>query len=194
MNIYQKVSNFLETHDTVNIVIAGQTCSGKTTLAKQIHKHFSENHSVCIISQDDYFKNLCDIPVGAGWYLMEVPEAFEVEEFRSDVRSLLQYGYAKMPIYDISANMRVSKNKMIHSCKINIFEGLHTIQILSDLENSISIFVDTPPVTCLERRIARDSENLGVPENRIREYWNDCIQPMSERFVLPQKYYADIIF
>lgn len=194
MDIYQKISNFLETHHTANIVIAGQTCSGKTTLAKKIHEHFSERYSASIISQDDYFKNLCDIPVAFGCYLMEVPEAFCVEEFKSDVRLLLQYGHVKMPVYDIATNTRVSKDKTVQSSQINIFEGLHTIHILDNLENSISIFVDTDSTTCLERRIARDSKNFSIPEIRIREYWNDCIQPMSERFVLPQKYYADVIF
>lgn len=193
MNIYQKINSFLETHDTVNIVIAGQTCSGKTTLSKQIQEYFSEKYSACIISQDDYFKNLCDIPVAYGYYLMEVPEAFCVQEFKNDVRFLLQYGYAKMPNYDIATNTRIDKDKNICSCKINIFEGLHTIRILDDLKNSISIYVDTNPIACLKRRIARDSQNLGIPEKRIREYWSDCIQPMSERFILPQKYYADII-
>lgn len=194
MDIYEKISSFLETHNTANVIIAGQTCSGKTTLANRILNYFDGIYSVSIISQDDYFKNLCDIPIANNKYLMEIPEAFWIEEFLDDVHSLLQYGSVYMPNYDIASNSRKNKNKLIYSGQINIFEGLHTIEVLDSLENSISIFVDTSPDVCLKRRVERDSMNLGIPEKIIRQHWTDCIQPQSERFILPQKNFADIVF
>ncbi len=194
MEIYDEIRKFVETHNTANVVIAGQSCSGKTTLANRIREHFNGKYSVSIISQDDYFKDLRDIPIAGGNYLMDVPEAFWIEEFLNDVHLLFNYGNVNMPNYDISTNSRVNKNKVILSSEINVFEGLHTIQIFNGLRNSISIFVDTDSDTCLKRRIERDSTKFGIPEKRIREYWNECIQPMSKRFIFPQKFYADIIF
>ena len=193
MNVYEKIEKHLQSHSTVNIAIAGITCSGKTTLANEIRKYFSGKYVVAIVSQDDYFKNLPDIPRAREGYLTDSIDAFCTAEFRHDVRLLLRNGVATMPRYDVATNTRIAKSKIVRASKINIFEGLHTIYLLRALEDCINIFVDTEPETCLKRRIARDTSKFGVPEARIRQYWDDCIKPMCERFIFPQKKFADIV-
>lgn len=193
MNVHEEIEKHLLSHKTVNVVISGITCSGKTTLANTIRKYFSDKYGVAIVSQDDYFKNLPDIPRVREGYLTDSIDAFLTAEFKHDVQLLLQNGVVTMPRYDVATNTRISKSKIVRADKINIFEGLHTIQLLRELDNCISIFTDTEIETCLERRIARDTSKFGVPEMRIREYWDDCIKPMCERFIFPQKVFADII-
>ena len=193
MNIQEEISKYLIGHDTVNVVIAGTTCSGKTTLANEIRKLFSGRYSVTLVAQDDYFKNLSDIPRVREGYLTDSIEAFFTAEFKHDVEMLLANGVSTMPRYDIATNTRINKNKIVRKGSINVFEGLHTIQLLGELDNSIKIFVDTDIDTCLKRRIARDTSKFGVPEERIRQYWSDCVKPMCERFIFPQKANADII-
>ena len=193
MNVYEEIKKHLQSHSTVNIAIAGITCSGKTTLANAIREYFSDKYAVAIVSQDDYFKNLPDIPRAREGYLTDSIDAFHITEFKHDVQQLLQNGVVTMPRYDVVTNTRISKSKIVRAGNINVFEGLHTIHILRELDNSINIFVDTEIETCLERRIARDTSKYGVPETRIRQYWNDCIKPMCERFIFPQKSFADII-
>lgn len=192
MNIKEEITKKALNDATVNVVIAGITCSGKTTLANEIRDYFSDRYSVTLVAQDDYFKNLPDIPRGREGYLTDSIEAFFIDEFKNDVQKLLTNGVAIMPKYDIATNTRVSKNKIVMVGKINVFEGLHTIQFLGKLDNCIKIFVDTNNEICLKRRIARDTSKFGVPEVRIRQYWNECVQPMSQRFILPQKDMADI--
>lgn len=192
MNIQEKISKNLLSHDSVNVIIAGITCSGKTTLANEIREYFSDKHLVTIVAQDDYFKNLVDIPRVREGYLTDSIEAFHVEEFKSDVKKLLTNGVVTMPEYDIATNTRISKKKIVRAGSINVFEGLHTIQLLKDLNNSIRIFINTDIDVCLNRRIERDTSKFGVPEVRIREYWNDCVKPMCDRYILIQKENADI--
>ncbi len=193
MSIYEEIEKHLQNHSMANIAIAGITCSGKTTLANSIRKYFSDKYAVTIVSQDDYFKNLPDIPRTREGYLTDSVNAFWTSEFQHDVQQLLQNGVVVMPRYDVATNTRISKNKIVRVGKINVFEGLHTIHLLKELDDHISVFVDTEIETCLERRIARDTTSFGVPEVRIRQYWDDCIKPMCERFIFPQKSYADII-
>lgn len=193
MNLYEEIESYLQNHSMVNIAIAGITCSGKTTLANAIRKYFSDKHAVAIVSQDDYFKNLPDIPRAREGYLTDSIDAFWTAEFKDNVHQLLQNGVVTMPIYDIATNTRIAKSKVVRVGKVNVFEGLHTIHLLKELDDCINVFVDTEIETCLERRIARDTSKFGVPEARIRQYWNECIKPMSERFIFPQKEYADII-
>jgi len=193
MNVYEEMEKHLQSHSTANIVIAGITCSGKTTLANAIRKYFSNKYAVAIVSQDDYFKNLPDIPRVREGYLTDSIDAFHTTEFKHDVQQLLQNGVVIMPRYDVATNTRIAKSKIVRAGEMNVFEGLHTIHLLRELEDCITIFVDTEMETCLERRIARDTSKFGVPETRIRQYWDDCIKPMSERFILPQKAFADIV-
>ena len=193
MNVYEEIEKHLQSHSMVNIVIAGITCSGKTTLANAIREFFSDKYAIAIVSQDDYFKNLPDIPRTREGYLTDSIDAFHTTEFKHDVQQLLQNGVVTMPRYDVATNTRICKNKIVRVGKVNVFEGLHTIHLLKDLDDCINVFVDTEIETCLERRIARDTSKFGVPEARIRHYWDDCIKPMCERFIFPQKVYADII-
>lgn len=193
MDIYEKIEEQIQTRYHANVVIAGQSCSGKTTLANQISEHFKDKYSTTIICQDDYFKDLPDIPVVREGYLMDVPDAFCISELQHDVTFLLQYGTVNIPIYDIATNTRTNKRKFITSGQITIIEGLHTIHIFKNWTKCTKVYLDTTPDTCLKRRIARDTTFLDVSDSRVREYWNDCIQPMSERFIFNQKDFADII-
>ena len=193
MNLYKRIENYLQQRTRVNVVIAGITCSGKTTLANDIRKHFSDKYKVAIISQDDYFKDIWDIPNSRKGVLADGFDAFWTEEFQYDVSMLLKNGVVMTPRYDIASNTRLSKNKIVRAGRINVFEGLHTIHLLEDLNNSIFVYVETDVDTCLERRIARDTSKYHIPEPRVREYWKDCIIPLSERYIFPQKARADII-
>ena len=193
MNIQNSILAYLRTHGSVNIVIAGSSCSGKTTMAKDIFTKFSPKYSVTVITQDDYFKDLKDIPRTRDGYLTDSLYAFHSEEFKQDVKTLLIDGSTLVPSYDITTNSRVCKEKIAYAGRINIFEGLHTIELLKDLPYCVKVFLDTNIDTCLHRRIERDTSKFGVPEQRIREHWNLCIRPMYETFILPQKQLADII-
>lgn len=193
MNIFEEISKYLNHHETVNIIISGISCSGKSTLAKKLQKHFGKRYEVTVVEQDEYFKNLSDIPRSTLGYLTDSVEAFHSEEFKNDVQKLLDENVAIMPKYDIATNTRMSKNKIVRKGKINIFEGLHTLYLLNDLDDCIKIFVDTDIDTCIKRRINRDTTNFNVPKEIIIRHWNNCIQPMNEKYILPQKELANII-
>ena len=178
----------------VNIIIAGPTCSGKTTLAKKIKKAFPKR-KVAIISQDSYFKDLSEIPhKPRSGYLTDSIYAFDDRRFRSDAFELINKGKVLIPKYDVSNNKRVSeKGKSIVKGDINIFEGLHAITILEHFPNSINVYLSTSLETCLQRRIKRDTENYQIPVYRIREYFQECVIPMYELYIKRQKNKADYI-
>lgn len=193
MDINEAIRKALKSQKRVNVIIAGTTCAGKTTLAKEICNHYWSKYPTAIIQQDDYFKNLPDIPRSLDGYLTDSIEAFHTAEFKSDVELLQRIGFVFMPYYDISTNTRISKTQKVAIGDINVFEGLHTIQLLKNLDKSIKVYIDTDIETCLKRRIERDTSKYGIPEKRIREYWEDCVLPMCEKYIYPQKEMADII-
>ncbi len=192
MDIMKKLETLMW-QSRVNVIISGSTCSGKTTLSSRILSHFADKYLVTTVCQDSYFKNLPDIPRLNGRCLTDSIDAFHVSEFKSDVQLLLTNGICFMPIYDISKNTRVCKDMVVRAGKINIFEGLHTISLLPNIGNSIKIFVDTDIDTCLKRRIERDSQRFNVPKEKIRLHWKECIVPMYERYIIPQKQLAVVV-
>lgn len=97
MNVQEEISKYLLSHDTVNVVIAGTTCSGKTTLANEIRNHFSDRYSVTLVAQDDYFKNLPDIPRIREGYLTDSIEAFGRLSSSTMCKSCLQMELLQCP-------------------------------------------------------------------------------------------------
>lgn len=196
MELFERIDDTLSKGLRANVVISGITCSGKTTLANLIYKHYKTNRYkeiVSMVPQDEYFKDLPEIPRSKFGYLTDSIDAFCVREYEHDVRYLLQYDAVRIPQYDIANNRRTQERKHIWNNPINVFEGLHTLHILKSIPGTIKVYVDTDADVCLQRRVARDTSKYGVPEKRIREYWEECIIPMSEKFIYPQKALADII-
>ena len=176
-----------------NVIIAGGTCSGKTTLADNLKTELSKEFSVTIIKQDDYYKDLQDIPKIRKGYLMDSPNAFHAREFRQDIEQLLTGGASVVPQYDVAQNKRISKNAKMSRSQVNILEGLHTIMLLEGLPDTLTIFIDTPMEVCLERRICRDTGLYGVAAELVKENFTDCIAPMYHSYVAPQMEKAEII-
>jgi len=192
MDIVDQTRQKAMQNGVVNIIIAGATCSGKTTLADKLKAELSGEFTVSIIRQDNYFKDIADIPRVRQGYLTDSINAFHTHEFKQDVEVLFSCGKTFIPRYDVSWNKRVAKDVCVTSSQINIFEGLHVISLLGGLENSLTVFLDTPLEVCMERRIARDTKLYGIPEQRIRENFSDCILPMYRSYIVPQKEQAEI--
>ena len=184
----------MQANGQVNVLIAGSSCSGKTTLANFLEKYYAENYQVAQINQDNYFKNLKDMVRSIeGFYMPDSLFSFHYMEYREDVQKLLDEGQVLIPEYDVSINHRIPKNHLVVRGQLNIFEGLHTIRILDDLPNCIKVFVDTDEAICLERKIQRDMEKYHVSKMRIIAKWEDMVLPMYHRFVKQQKSQADIV-
>jgi uridine kinase len=192
MDIASEIKKKVHADNICNVIIAGGTCSGKTTLATNLHKQLAKEFSVSVIKQDDYFKDIQDVPRIRKGYLMDSPNAFHTNEFQKDVRQLLNEGSTVIPRYDVAVNKRISKDVTITHAQINIFEGLHTISLLGELPNALTVFMITPLEICLERRVNRDKKLFGVAEERIRENFEDCITPMYHSYIAPQIECAEI--
>ena len=98
-------------------------------------------------------KDRVNIPNNGKYYLMDLPSAYNIDEYVNDINNLLTLGYTYYPQYDFSRNARLNKNETKTRSNINVFEGLHVISALKDLSESIKVFLDTDIETCLERRI-----------------------------------------
>jgi uridine kinase len=189
--IIEKIRQLAAEQGELNVVIAGLTCSGKSTLAQRIQSSL-DDFTVTVIHQDDYYRNLSNIPSLNGGYLVDSINAFCRREFAEDARHLLTNGEVLLPRYFLDGNIRLAKDVPIMRGQVNVFEGLHAITLLAGLDNTLKVFVDTPVETCLARRIKRDTER-GIPETAIRQYFDERMLPMAKLYILPQKTMADVV-
>ena len=123
---------------------------------------------------------------------MDLPSSFHLDEFKKDVKTLIEEKETYTPVYDIKTNKRINKTRLVKSSEIIIFEGLHTISTLKDLRNTLKVFIDIDKELALTRRIERDKK-YGISEEEIKRYFNEVIMSIYKSHIASQKKEADII-
>ena len=151
------------------IGIAGGTGSGKTTLTKQIVRHFGED--VTVIRHDNYYRAHPDLDYGQ--------------------RAALNYD---CPVYDYTVHNRSEKTEHIEPTQVIIVEG---ILIFADealcSHMDIKLFVDTDADVRILRRIRRDVRDRGRSLDSVINQYLETVKPMHEQYVQPSRKNADLI-
>ena len=148
------------------IGIAGGSASGKTTIAEEIRNAFSDEKSVLIIRQDDYYKDQSDMPM---------------EERRKTN-------------YDHPLAFDNDQTTTLYPCDVLILEGLFVLEVkeIRDLLD-IKVFVDTEPDIRFIRRLIRDVKERGRTLDSVVSQYVTTVRVMHDSFVEPSKKYANII-
>ncbi len=172
------------------ILVAGISCSGKTTLASRLTEEFEALH----ISMDDYYRSFDGMTLEEKRAVnFDAPDAVE-HRLLFDHLSALKAGMpVHRPIYDHAGFDRVG-TELVSPRAVVVFEGLFSLywpEILALAD--VSVFVDTPVSVCLERRLFRDTFEFNrTREDSLNRYVNHVI-PNQDRFVLPTRDAADAI-
>ena len=175
------------------IGIAGGTVSGKTTLAKNIAKHFGND--ISMLRHDDYYKRHDDIPLEERARLnYDHPDAFDKELLHAHVEMLKNGKSVDSPIYDYTTHNRSDKTRHVPATPVVVIEG---ILVFEDAElcnlMDMKIFVDTDADVRILRRITRDVKQRGRTLDSVVKQYLTTVKPMHEAFVEPSKKKADII-
>ena len=177
----------LNMYDWGCILIAGPTCSGKTTLSRILENFFWEKYtSVTTIREEDYLKDFSKIPKNDKGALTDCLDSFHIEEFKEDVKMYFKNGKAELPMYDLPAGKRMQSKQYVLRGDVTIIEGLHAISLFHKIEGAISIYMTTPLDVCLKRRIERDKKYFRTSDEKTTRYFNDCVIPAYEKEILPQ--------
>ena len=174
------------------IPVAGGSCSGKTTISREISQHFKDS---AIFSLDDYFKDIDDpnLPTFNNRISFDLPESYNLMEIYRHLEYLSQGEFVLSPVYDISKNKRTIGKKIVNSESIIVIDGLYAISISRELNlNQISIFIDIPYDIRLSRRLARDKV-IATPA-AIEHFFYYQAEPIYQKLILPQQSLANIIF
>ena len=181
--------------EPIVIGIAGGSASGKTSIAKELKKHFSVTKHVVIIRMDDYYKDQSDIPMEERLETnYDHPFAFDMDLLISDVKKLKSGSAIDKPVYDFMNHTRSDYREHIECSDVIVLEGLMILDN-NDLRNllDIKVFVDAPADIRFIRRLLRDVNKRGRSLEHVIDQYMNTVRVMHEQFVEPSKRYADII-
>ena len=177
------------------IGIAGGSASGKTSISRHIKERFSEQTSILIIRQDDYYKDQSDKPMEERVKTnYDHPFAFDNDLLLKHIRDLQAGKSIEKPTYDYVHHTRSNVTETCFPCDVLILEGLFVLENeeLLDLLD-IKVFVDTAADVRFIRRLLRDVKERGRSMDSVISQYINTVRVMHESFIEPTKRYADII-
>ncbi len=180
--------------EPVIIGIAGGTGSGKTTVAKEVLKHFP-GASVVTIHHDSYYRDRSHLPFEERVSInYDHPDAFENQLMLEQLMALKSGETIQKPLYDYETHTRKPETLTIRPARIVLLEGI-LVLALSEIREilDIKLYVDTDADERFIRRLRRDMVRRGRTAEQVIEQYLDTVRPMHLQFVEPSKRYADVI-
>lgn len=188
-----------------SIGIAGETASGKSTIAFDIINtieafavDYKIDNAITRINTDDYYYDRSDMVKKAGsfaefakHYDLDVPQALELELMKSHIKSLLYGNAVYLPEYDMSGTaIRHDNVKLARPSKIIISEGLFTLTEKVVDAFDFKIYVDVSGSVQKSRFYERAAErNLGDSADEVYKNASD----KAKTHIHPTAAKADII-
>ncbi|MFN8220293.1 MAG: AAA family ATPase [Fimbriimonadales bacterium] len=173
------------------VLVAGVSCSGKTTLARVL----AAKLDAAYVAIDDYYRPYAELPLEIRKKVnFDSPEAIEHELLVHHLTRLRSGETIAKPMYDPAGFRRRPEIEPVHADRAVIVEGLFSLY-WDDLraQADLSVFVDTPDEVCQQRRLERDVRQYGrSPEESLTRYRNH-VRPNQMRYVLPTRNYSDVV-
>lgn len=175
------------------IGIAGGSGSGKTTFAKKVMKGIN-NSTSSLLHMDSYY--LHDQPksnyTSAGKPNFDHPNAFDWELLRQHLSDLKKGFSIQCPIYNFSSSGRTAETETIGPCKVVLFEGIFSLYDAKIREMlDIKCFLHVDSDIRFTRRLHRDVKERGRSLESVIAQYYDTVRPMYQRYLDPQRQYAD---
>ncbi len=180
--------------EPIIIGISGGTGSGKTTVAKEVRKHFPEE-SVVVLHHDSYYVDRSHLsPAQRERINYDHPDSFDNALLISQLRALKSGETIEKPTYDYETHTRNTETITVRPANIILLEGILVLadDLLRGLMD-IKLYVDTDADERFIRRLKRDIVERGRKVDQVIEQYLKTVRPMHLQFVEPSKRYADVI-
>lgn len=177
------------------IGIAGGSASGKTSIANKLRDTFSDEKSVLIIRQDDYYKDQSHMPMEERYKTnYDHPFAFDNEYMIEQLNELMAGKVIQKLVYDFVEHTRSKITETCYPADVIILEGLFVLEN-EDLRKllNIKVFVETDADIRFIRRLLRDVKERGRTLESVVDQYVNTVRVMHEAFIEPTKRYADVI-
>ncbi|MEI7434088.1 MAG: phosphoribulokinase [Methanomicrobiales archaeon] len=172
------------------IGVAGDSGSGKTTFTHGIRSIFGDD-LVSTITLDDYHRHDREERKNKGITALN-PAANLIDQLESDLGKLKQGMPIDKPVYNHDTGKFDTPVTFIPK-KILLLEGLHTF-FTPALRNNLDfmLFVDPAAEVKYDWKLKRDINKRGYSAAEVKRHI-EVRKPDYERYIAPQKEYADAI-
>ena len=198
--------------DIKMVLIAGPSCSGKTTTSKKLAMFLeSEGLNPVALSVDDYFKERIETPVDEnGFKDYESIDAIDTNLFNEQLNKLINGEEVVIPTYNFIKGEKEYKNKLkLKETGILIIEGLHSLndELTKTIPSNNKYRIYISPLTSLNldnhnrlnttdnrllRRIVRDNLTRGYNASDTLESWQR-VRKGETKYVFPYQDKSDIV-
>lgn len=176
------------------IGIAGGSGSGKTTFAKKIIKIVPND--LAVLHMDSYYlpRQPQSNYTSKGHPNFDHPDAFDWQLLYEHLQLLKQGQVIAAPIYDFKTSSRTTNTQTIGPCQVVLFEGIFTLfsEEIRQLLN-IKAFLHVDADIRFTRRLHRDVQERGRSLEQVIEQYYETVRPMFQKYLEPQRQYADFI-
>jgi uridine kinase len=175
------------------IAIVGGSGAGKTWLAKKL-KAALEPDAVHF-SLDDFYRDCSRIrPERRAKINFDHPRTIDWECMEKVLGDLRAGRATRLPQYDFKTHSRI-RGKTALACKpMVLVDGLWLLHRRSLRRLfGLKIFIECPARTRRGRRLLRDLRSRGRTRASILQQLKNTVEPMHDRFVTPQRKWADIV-
>lgn len=196
------------------VLIAGPSSSGKTTTCKRLANQLLINFiRPKMISLDDYFVNRINTPLDeSGDYDYESLYALDIEQFKSDLKKLLNGEEINLPTYCFETGertntprpLRLEKDEVlivegIHGLNPELTEGIDDHHLFKIFASAIPTLLNSEDTLIpsrdnrLLRRMVRDHKYRHVSAEGTLKRWGS-VRRGEEKWILPFCKNADVTF
>jgi uridine kinase len=174
--------------------ITGGSASGKTLFLRSLIKSFNAEE-LCLISQDEYYKNKELQPLDEhGVQNYDTPLSIDIVQFNKDLQQLISGKEVNKEEYTFNNPYATPKILTYKPAPIILVEGVFVFyyQEISNLLD-LKVFLDAKEYIKLRRRIARDKTERGYDVEDVLYRYENHVAPMYEKYIDPFKHEADMI-
>lgn len=174
------------------IAISGASGSGKTTIASKLKQHLSENYSVLLLSQDNYYNDQSHLTLDQREKTnYDRPDAFDHTLLEGHLRDLSERRSVEVPNYCFKTHNRLPEPHLEKPSDITIIEGLMLFNrptLRQQFDHSA--YIDTPDDICLLRRMNRDVHERGRTLESVTKQYLNTVRPMFKEHIEPYSHHA----
>jgi uridine kinase len=178
---------------TLLVAIVGGSGSGKTWLAEKLRAALGRQ--AARLSLDDFYCDRSGVPPARrGRINFDHPRAIDWALFERVLAECRAGRAVRVPRYDFATHTRRAEWARFTPRRIVLVDGLWLLhrRALRRLFE-VSLFLDCPAATRLERRLARDVRERGRTAASVRRQFRRAVAPMHARFVQPQARLAQAV-
>ncbi len=170
---------------TLIVGIAGPPCAGKSTVCSILS---SENKKIVHLNMENFYKSTELAPFYKGHRNLDSPRSINFESLEEALKQIKEGKEVTIPVYSKETSAQIGTEK-IKSSEIVLVEGflLFSRRKVRDMLD-VLVFIDIDFDTLAERkRIRKMGSDLNL------EYYNTVLVPMTKKYVIPSKRYADYV-